>query len=692
MTDSGRKGRGPPAGYVAVRRGRIRMVELTRRSRIRDLYAHPFGRDIVDKILLTAGRSPRWIRNPLVLNMRLGRADRLASRFIGPTLIDSLIDLLNSNPDVPITRGGPTEKHWWKEAVFYQVYPRSFQDSDGDGVGDLRGILSRLDHLSDLGVDCVWLSPVFASPNEDMGYDVSDYRAIMAEMGTMKDMEALIEGCHERGMRIILDLVANHTSDQHEWFRRAVNDPDGTWGDYYFMRRGEPGEDGTGTPPNNWKSFFGGSAWSWVPDAGRWVLSLFTDAQPDLNWDNPTVRREIADIVQFWLAKGVDGFRLDVINYISKQPGLPDGDRFIGEIVAFTGIEHYLVGPHLHSFLRELRQRGFTRALDSAAPPSTARRRLADGTLGDPLPADRIGLMVGETPGIGVEMGRLISASDRGELDMIFNFDVLDTAGKTRWDDYLYDLNYLKAYYEDYQARLGSNDWLALFIENHDNPRVVSKVLGNRHTDPKLREAVAKVIGTIMLTMRGTPFIFQGQEIGAINQDFTDMSQLNDVDSHGRHAGLRESGATVGGALEEVLPGTRDHARVPMRWEPSANLGFTTGEPWLSPREDSTGFTVAEQTDDPGSVLSWYRSLIRIRREHEAFTYGNIEFVAPGARDYFAYFRSSESGERWLVELNLSGARVSRRNSELRCEVVLGTAAVRGPTMEPYEAMVCRVL
>ncbi len=667
------------------------MAELTRKSRVRELYAHPLGRDIVDKILLTMGRSTRWVTNPLVANLRLSHLDRIGSRVVGPDFVDMLIRLLNSQPDVPVTRGGPTERAWWKEAVFYQVYPRSFQDSDGDGVGDLAGITSRLDYLAELGVDCVWLSPVFASPNDDMGYDISDYRAIMEEMGTMEDMEALIAGCHERGMRIILDLVANHSSSQHEWFRQAVADPDGPYGDYYFLRPGEPGEDGNGEPPNNWKSFFGGSAWRWVPEAKRWVLRLFAETQPDLNWDNPAVRREIEEIVQFWMAKGVDGFRMDVINYISKQPGLPDGDPFVGELMWFTGIEHYFVGPQLHSYLRELRRRGFTRAPDAAPPVSTARRRRPDGSLDAPQPAEPVGLMVGETPGIGIEVGRLMSASDRGELDLIFNFDVLTMPGATRWTQHVYDLNFMKSYYKNYQDRIGSNDWIALFIENHDNPRIVSRVLGEDDGNPVLREAVARVVGTILLTMRGTPFLFQGQEIAAINQSFTEMSQLRDVDSFGRYADLRAEGATVGGAFEEVLFGTRDHARVPMRWEPGETCGFTTGEPWLQPREESRGFTVAEQEGDPESVLNWYRRLIRLRRLHEAFTYGRIEFVAPGARDYFAYFRTSDAGERWLVEMNLSGASVARRNTELRCDVELGTTTERGQMMEPYEVVIARV-
>ncbi|MDO5494715.1 MAG: alpha-glucosidase [bacterium] len=664
------------------------MAELTRKSRIRDFYAHPLGRDIADKVLMTMGRSSRWITNPVVANLRISHVERLASRMLGPSFVDTLLELLAANPDVPTTRGGPTERAWWKEAVFYQVYPRSFQDSDGDGVGDLAGITSRLDYLADLGVGCVWLSPVFASPNHDMGYDVSDYRAIMEEMGSMADMEELIRGCHERGMRIILDLVANHTSSEHEWFERAVADPDGPYGDYYFLRRGEPGEDGSGTPPTNWKSFFGGSAWRWIPEARRWVLRLFADTQPDLNWDNPRVRAEIEEIVQFWMAKGIDGFRMDVINYISKKEGLPEGDPFIGDLMWFTGIEHYYVGPHLHAYLRELRRRGFTRAADAEPPASTARRREADGTLGEPLPPEPVGLMVGETPGIGVEVGRLLSASERGELDMIFNFDVLTPPGNTRWSDFTYDLNYMKSYFEDYQDRIGSNDWIALFIENHDNPRIVSRVLGADAHNPVLREAVAKVVGTIMITMRGTPFIFQGQEIAAMNQDFTSMSDLRDVDSFGRHQDLRDEGATVGGAFAEILVGTRDHARVPMRWEPGGTTGFTTGEPWLPGREVSRGFTVAEQLAEPDSVLNWYKRLIQLRAEHEAFTYGEIEFVAPGARDYFAYYRLAPDGGRWLVEMNLSGSAVARRNTELRGEVVLGTTTERGQMMDPYEVVI----
>ncbi|MDO5677983.1 MAG: alpha-amylase family glycosyl hydrolase [Propionibacteriaceae bacterium] len=403
---------------------------LTERSTVLDLYRTPVGRDIVDKLFLQTGMPRRLIY--LFSGLPLGVIDKLTRRITGPGLVDMILDLVNGEADRPLHGRAPDPTPWWREAVFYQVYPRSFADSDGDGVGDLRGIIGKLDYLAKLGVDCLWLSPVFDSPNEDMGYDVRDYRAIMAEMGTLEDMDELIAGCHERGMRIILDLVVNHTSEEHEWFQQALTDPDGKYGNYYFLREGS-----AGNPPNNWKAFFSGSAWRWFPQAKRWGLKLFSDGQMDLNWDNPEVREEVADIVRWWMQRGVDGFRMDVINYISKKPGLPDGHPFIGQLLEFVGVEHYFYGPRLHEFLRGLRREGFTRRV---APSSTPRRRLPGGGLGDPLPPDMIGIMVGETPGIGMELGRLLSGYGRGELDLIFNFDVLDNPGRTRWDTYEYQL------------------------------------------------------------------------------------------------------------------------------------------------------------------------------------------------------------------------------------------------------------
>ncbi|MFP5417297.1 MAG: alpha-amylase family glycosyl hydrolase, partial [Actinomycetes bacterium] len=313
------------------RRRRERQVNptLDEMARVRDFYAHPVGRDVIDKMFHLQGRSNRWIDNPIVGGLRLRTLARLTKLATGHNLIPLLITLANAEPHAPEHGTGDPEPTWWKQAVFYQVYPRSFADSNGDGIGDLGGLLDRLDYLADLGVDCVWLSPIYDSPNEDGGYDIRDYRAVMAEMGTLEQLDAVIQGCHARGMRIILDLVVNHTSDQHEWFRKAVADPDGRYGDYYFLVKPDP--EHPEEPPNNWNSAFTGSAWRWLPEAQRWVLHLFAPGQPDLNWENPRVRDEVVDLCKWWFARRIDGFRMDVINFISKPPDLPDGHELVGD-------------------------------------------------------------------------------------------------------------------------------------------------------------------------------------------------------------------------------------------------------------------------------------------------------------------------------------------------------------------------
>ncbi|MGC4153574.1 MAG: alpha-glucosidase [Propionicimonas sp.] len=625
---------------------------LHARQRVRDLYDTPLGRDIVDKILLQSGVSPAVLR--VSGGLRLSTLGRLAQRFTGPGLMDALLGLVNAHAE-PAPDGEPADA-WWREAVFYQVYPRSFCDSDGDGIGDLRGIISRLDYLAELGVDCLWLSPIFASPNQDMGYDISDYRDVMAEMGTLADVDELIEGCHRRGMRIILDLVVNHTSAEHAWFQQAVADPEGPYGDYYILREGSPDQ-----PPNNWDSFFSGPAWRWIPEAGRWALHLFADHQMDLNWSNPALRSEVADIVRWWLDRGVDGFRLDVINYISKADGLPDGNRFVGELMEFTGVEHYFYGPRLDEHLRELRREGFTR------------------------PDGSVAVMVGETPGIGIEGARLLSNTSRGEMDLVFNFDVLDLPGRTRWHDYRYDLNYLKRFWLGWQARLRPGDWIALFLDNHDNPRMLSKVGHGAEQDPSVRTAIAKLLATLQLTMRGTPFLFQGQELAAVNQSFTGLDDLRDVESLNRYRDLVDAGTPPDAAWSEVLAGSRDHARVPMRWGDDAGFG---PNPWLPGRDDIPGFTAAEQRADPESVWHWYRRLIALRREHPALTRGSFRPVGSSRRSYLGFVRELD-GESWLIEANLSGRPLRRPRHGLIAEPALGRGS--GPIMQPWESTLGRI-
>ena len=626
------------------------MSEFSRNSRLRDIMLHPLGRDVVDKLVLHTA-APRWLPEALA-GMRLGTIDKLSSRVTGGGLMDVLAGMVNRiSPETSIE--GPDLHPWWRSAVFYQVYPRSFADSDGDGLGDIRGVIAKLDYLAELGVDCVWLSPIFDSPGRDMGYDVRDYRAIMAEMGTLDDVDALIAGCHERGMKIILDLVVNHTSAEHEWFRRAVADPDGEYGDYYFLVDGTPD-----APPNNWQSFFSGPAWTWIPEAGKWALHLFDDSQMDLNWRNPRVREEVADIVAWWVDRGIDGFRMDVINYISKTDGLPDGHPFVGELLEFTGIEHYLYGPELDEYLAELRSEGFTR------------------------PDGSVAVMIGETPGIGVQAGRLLSGWSRRQLDLIFNFDVLEPPGRTRWHDYAYDPAYLARFWADYNARIGEGDWVSLFVENHDNPRIVSKIAPHAGDDPEVRVAVAKLVATMQLTMRGTPFIYQGQELGAINEPFRSVEDLRDVESVNRYGALRAKGRSDDEAWAEILAGSRDHARTPMRWtEDQDDSGA-----WLPRLEDTPGFSAEAQMEDPLSVWSWYRELITLRREHSALKTGRLE-VLELTKHVFVYIRR-DPGSSWLIELNLTGKPRTRPPFSGEATPVFGD---RGLTMGPWESSISRV-
>lgn len=647
--------------------GRKANPTLDEDARVRDFYAHPVGRDLIDKLLVGQGRSNRWVDNPLVGRLRLRTLALLAHRFTGPDFVPTLIRLVNVEPDAPnpdpdVPPDAAPKPAWWKRAVFYQVYPRSFADSDGDGLGDLGGVLSRLDHLAGLGVDCLWLSPIYDSPGEDGGYDIRDYRAVLPEMGTLEQVDALIAGCHARGMRVIMDLVVNHTSDQHEWFRRALADPDGPYGNYYFLLPPDP--EHPDRPPNNWKSAFSTSAWRWLPEIERWQLHLFAPSQPDLNWENPRVREEVVDLCRWWFDRGIDGFRMDVINFISKTPGLPDGHDFVGEVVDVVGVEHYFYGPRLHEFLRELRDKAF------AGPTVTEPK-----------------LMVGETPGVGVETGRLLTAAERGELDLIFNFDHLESGSHTRYDDYRYDLEFYKRYMIDYQTRLGAQDWLTLFFENHDNPRMISKV----DPDPEHRAALGKLLGTLLLTLRGTPFLYQGQEIAAINQPFEGLDDLRDVESLNRYRAQVAAGASEEEAWAQVMASSRDHSRVPVRWDATPGGGFTTGTPWIEGRDTAPGFSVAEQDADEASVLNYYRRLIALRRASEALRDGDIEFLDAGRAGYFGWVRTSGE-ERILVQLNLTAAPLDAPAPGEGAVLALGSqGADAGATLAPYEARLYRL-
>ena len=562
-------------------------MQLDLNSKVRDLCKHPLGRDIVDKLLLQLDK-PGWlVDNPVVGGLRLKTLKHLAGKKVGPHFFDTVLSLLNSEPDSPREDTVAPAPAWWKEAIFYQIYPRSFT---GEG---LAGIISKLDYLQELGVDAVWLSPVYDSPNDDNGYDIRDYYGIMHELGTMDDMDHLIAGLHERGMKLIMDLVVNHTSDEHRWFQEALKDENSPYRDYYFFRKGN-GDN----PPNNWTSFFGGPAWNYYPKQDIWALHLFSKKQMDLNWESAAMREEIYTMVRWWLEKGVDGFRLDVINYISKFDGLPDGDEFIGNLMKYTGVERYFYGPRLHEYLRELRHKAFA--------PYNA-------------------FTVGETPGIGLQAGRLLTDAYRGELDLIFSFDHLESPGKTRFDDYQYDLVHLKDFYVKHLNADSGHGWHTLFFNNHDNPRMISKI------DPtgEYAEPLAKLLAILQMTLRGTPFIYQGDEIGAQNEAFASIDEIVDVESRGIYEDYLAEGLSPEAAFKRILAGTRDHARAMMKWD-----------------------EVARQREANGSVWQFFKALIKWRKKTPACVYGALEFVDVKNKDVLQY-RRMHGESNVYVEVNL---------------------------------------
>jgi oligo-1,6-glucosidase/alpha-glucosidase len=512
------------------------------------------------------------------------------------------------------------ERTWWKEAVVYQVYPRSFADSDGDGVGDLQGIIDRLDYVASLGVDVIWLNPVYESPQRDNGYDISDYRAIHEEYGTMADWEELLAEIHARDMKLIMDLVVNHTSVDHEWFQRSrAGDPE--YEDYYIWREG----DGDG-PPNNWESFFGGSAWEYDEERGEYYLHLYDTSQPDLDWRNPSVRQKVFDTIEWWLERGIDGFRMDVINLLSKVEGLPDGDPDS----EWVGSEHFIDGPEMMDYLT---------ALDEQV--------LSNYDV----------MTVGEMPQLTVEKAKQYAGED-GPLDMAFHFQhtKLDYADGRRWSVGDWSLTELKTITRRWQDGLAGDGWNALYWENHDQPRVVS-----RYGDPeRFHRESATLLGTYLFTLSGTPYIYQGQELGMTNATWETIDDLRDVDAinHAREL-LAEGGYERFDDVRDVVGyRTRDNARTPMQWDSTENAGFTDGEPWIQVNDNYEEINVTAQ-ESTQSVLNYYRELVALREEHDALVYGDYEALRPDDDVLFAYTRSLEGAasgsERILTVLNVSG-------------------------------------
>lgn len=552
------------------------------------------------------------------------------------------------------------EKRWWKESVVYQIYPRSFCDSNGDGIGDLNGITGKLDYLKELGIDVIWLSPVYKSPNDDNGYDISDYQAIMDEFGTMEDFDRMLATAHEKGIKIMMDLVVNHTSDKHKWFIESRKSTDNPYRDYYIWRPAK--EDGS--LPNNWGSCFSGPAWEYDKTTDMYFLHLFSKKQPDLNWDNPAVRQEVFDMMNWWLKKGVDGFRMDVISLISKEPGLPDKEPGINGYATFNVSAN---GPHVHEYLQEMRQK----ALNNADT-----------------------ITVGECSGVTLEEAKKYARSDEKELNMVFQFEHMDVdsdekAGK--WTTRKMDLRNLKKILTRWQKGLQDIAWNSLYWENHDQPRSVSR-FGN--DSDEYREISAKMLATCIHMMQGTPYVYQGEELGMTNCPFNTLDNFRDLESINAFHELTEQGKmTEEDMMAAISYKGRDNARTPMQWDNSAYAGFSTAKPWIMVNPNYTKINARDQVNREDSVFKYYQKLIKLRHESELIVYGTYDLILDDDKDIYAYIRTL-GDEKLIVYCNFSE---NTREVELPEEFTNGKVLISNYndvkvnpkiTLRPYEAIV----
>lgn len=552
------------------------------------------------------------------------------------------------------------EKRWWKESVVYQIYPRSFCDSNGDGIGDLNGITGKLDYLKELGIDVIWLSPVYKSPNDDNGYDISDYQAIMDEFGTMEDFDRMLATAHEKGIKIMMDLVVNHTSDEHKWFIESRKSTDNPYRDYYIWRPAK--EDGS--LPNNWGSCFFGPAWEYDKTTDMYFLHLFSKKQPDLNWDNPAVRQDVFDMMNWWLKKGVDGFRMDVISLISKEPGLPDKEPGINGYATFNVSAN---GPHVHEYLQEMRQK----ALNNADT-----------------------ITVGECSGVTLEEAKKYARSDEKELNMVFQFEHMDVdsdekAGK--WTTRKMDLRNLKKILTRWQKGLQDIAWNSLYWENHDQPRSVSR-FGN--DSDEYREISAKMLATCIHMMQGTPYVYQGEELGMTNCPFNTLDNFRDLESINAFHELTEQGKmTEEDMMAAIGYKGRDNARTPMQWDDSAYAGFSTANPWIMVNPNYTKINAKDQINREDSVFKYYQKLIKLRHESELIVYGTYDLILDDDKDIYAYIRTL-GDEKLIVYCNFSE---NTREVELPEEFTNGKVLISNYidakvnhkiTLRPYEAIV----
>ena len=540
-------------------------------------------------------------------------------------------------------------KIWWKEQVIYQIYPRSFNDSNDDGIGDLPGIIEKLDYLKELGVDIIWLSPIYESPNDDNGYDISDYYKIHPEFGSMEDFDRLLAGLHERGMKLIMDLVVNHTSDEHNWFEESRKSKDNPYRDYYFWKPGK-----NGGPPNNWKSFFGGSAWQYDALTDEYFLHLFTKKQPDLNWENPKLREEIYKVLKFWCEKGIDGFRMDVIPLISKRLEFSDTTlNSFNEVVAAV----YSNGPKVHEYIHAMYER-VLKHYDV--------------------------MTVGEGPGITKDVGLKYVGHDRGELNMIFHLDhmFLGHGPRGKFDPVEYSWHDIKELFLDWDKAMGDSGWISIFLDNHDFPRLVSR-FGN---DKEYRVESAKLLAMLVLTLRGTACIYQGSEIGMTNVNFADISDYRDVETHNFYNEFTSEGMKNRDFLDLVAQHGRDNVRTPIQWNSDIHAGFTNGRPWIDVNPNFDKINVAADRKSEVSIYKWYQQLLAYRKLNKTLVYGKWTVIDQDSDDLYIYERRDED-EHFYIVLNHSNNKnsfnLALTNHKLELQNLVNTADNQ---LEPWEA------
>lgn len=554
------------------------------------------------------------------------------------------------------------KKVWWKEAVVYQIYPRSFMDSNGDGVGDLRGIISKLDYLKELGIDAVWLSPCYKSPNDDNGYDISDYRDIMDEFGTLEDFKELLLEMHKRDIKLVMDLVVNHSSDEHKWFIESRSSKDNPKRDYYIWRDGKNGK-----TPNNWTSCFGGSAWEYDETTDQYYLHLFSKKQPDLNWENETLRKEVYDMMKYWFDMGIDGFRMDVVSMYSKVPGLPDGKVYGCETDCAIGSEHFTNGPRIHEFMKEINKEVLSKYKDV--------------------------MTVGEAAGVTIEEAKKYANSDESELSMVFHFEHMgvDAGEGGKWDIKKWKLTDLKKILSKWETELHGKAWNSIYLSNHDQPRMVS-----RFGSEKFREESSKMLFTMLLTMEGTPYIYQGEEIGMTNVKFPSIDDYRDIEVKNM---WKEYVEHRGYSPEEFMKAVhyiaRDNNRTPIQWDDSENAGFTTGTPWIGVNPNYKEINVKNTLADKNSIFYYVKELIKLRHENPIAVYGDFKEYMEDSESLYVYERNFE-GKTMLVILNFTGEeqnfeipeKFKNMNSKLYISNYENTDKFEKNTLRPYEAIV----